>query len=156
MATLVRWDPFREVEALHNEMSRRMNGAADGAPRNGQPWVPPMDVWETGTELIYEFELPGVPPNSVSVEVEDGTLSVSASRERTSSRDSIGRFERRYGTFSRTVGLPAGIVEDSIQAKHADGVLRIAVPKPEQPKPKRIEVKHDDRSVIEAESKSPA
>ena len=141
MATLVRWDPFREVEALHNELSRRMNGEGNG--RQAQPWIPALDVWETDEEIIYEFDLPGVSEDQISAEVDDGTLTVSATRERERGAEGFGRFERRVGTFSRTVGLPSGIAEDAIAARYTAGVLRVAIPKPEQPKPKQITISSD-------------
>ncbi len=142
MATLVRWDPFREVAAAHNELSRLMNGLLEGNGRQEQAWVPTVDVWERDDSLVYAFDLPGIAQDAISVEVEDGALTVSATRERSSeiSNDRYHRVERRHGSFSRTVGLPQGVSEDSIKASYTDGVLEITVPKPEQAKPKRIEV----------------
>jgi|SRR5579884_325868 len=142
MATLVRWDPFREVAAAQNELSRLMNGLFEGNGRQEQAWVPSVDVWETDESLVYAFDLPGVPQDAISVEAEDGALTVTATRERTAevARDRYHRLERRHGSFSRTVGLPQGVSEDAIKATYHDGVLEIAVPKPEQAKPKRIEV----------------
>ena len=142
MATLVRWDPFREVTAVHNELSRLMNGLFEGNGRQEQAWVPTVDVWETEDSLVYAFDLPGISQDAISVEVEDGALTVSATRERKSeiANESYHRLERRHGSFSRTVGLPQGVSEDAIKAAYTDGVLEITVPKPEQAKPKRIEV----------------
>jgi HSP20 family protein len=104
--------------------------------------VPTLDAWETEDALVYAFDLPGVPQDKISVEVEDGMLTVSAERERTEevSQERYHRFERRFGSFARTVGLPQGATEDSIKASYKDGVLEIQVPKPEQVKPKRIEI----------------
>src|SRR4051794_8991509 len=142
MTTLVRWDPFREAAAVHNELSRLMNGLFEGNGRASQTWVPTLDAWETDTEIVYAFDLPGVPQDKISVEVEDGTLTVSAERERFGeiSQERYHRFERRFGTFARTVGLPQGVSEDAIKASYNDGVLEIAIPKPEQVKPKKIEI----------------
>ncbi len=142
MATMVRWTPFRELATVHNEMSRLMNGLLEGNGQTTQSWVPAVDVWETENELVYAFDLPGIPQDKISVEVEDGTLTVTAERERQSefSQDRFYRFERRFGTFARTIGLPQGVNEDAIQAAFKDGVLEIHVPKPEQAKPRRIEV----------------
>jgi len=151
MATLVRWDPFREVEALHNELSRRMNGLGEGNGRQAQPWVPALDVWETDQEIVYELDLPGVSQDQISVEVDDATLTVSATREREQGADGFGRFERRVGTFTRTVGLPSGIAQDAIAARHADGVLRVTIPKPEQPKPKQITINSDPTTGKQSE-----
>jgi len=142
VTTLVRWNPLRDVAAMHNDLSRLMNGLLDVEGRQSQAWVPTLDVWETDDALVYAFDLPGIPQDKVSVEVEEGALTVSAERERTQevSQERFHRFERRFGSFSRTVGLPQGVSEDDIKASYADGVLQIHVPKPVQPKPKRIEV----------------
>jgi len=142
MATLVRWDPFREVAAVQNELSRLMNGLFEGNGRSEQSWVPTMDAWETEDAVVYAFDLPGVAQDKISVEVEDGALTVTADRERSeeSSGEHYHRLERRHGTFTRTVGLPQGVSEDAIAASYKDGVLEIRVPKPEQAKPKKIEI----------------
>jgi HSP20 family protein len=142
MTTLVRWDPLREVTAMHTELSRLMNGLFDGTGRQTQAWVPTLDVWESEDALHYAFDLPGIPKDKIAIEVEDGALTVSATRERGQKTGGEGfqRFERRYGSFTRTVGLPQGVSEDEIKATYEHGVLEIRVPKPEQPKPKRIEI----------------
>jgi HSP20 family protein len=140
MTTLVRWEPFRELTSLHNEMSRWLNGALEGPGRVTQSWVPALDVWETESDVVYSFDLPGIPEEKISIEVSDGTLTVSAEREKVEevSDERYFRFERRFGTFSRAVGLPQGVNEDKIAASYRDGVLEIRVPKPEEQKPKRI------------------
>jgi HSP20 family protein len=141
MANLVRWEPFREMATLHNEMSRLLH-FLDGNGRTTQSWTPAVDVWETENDLVYAFDLPGIPKDQVSVEIEDNTLTVRAERERTHdvSEERFYRFERRFGTFERTISLPHGTSEDSIKADFSDGVLEVHVPKPEQPKPRRIEI----------------
>jgi HSP20 family protein len=155
MATLVRWDPFREVAAMQNELNRFMNGLAVGAGRTSESWVPTVDVWETDDELVYAFDAPGLEQDKIGVEVEDNALTISAERERTEevSEEKYHRFERRFGSFSRTVGLPHGVSEDDITAKYADGVLEVRVPKPAQAKPKRITVGADNgQATIEGSS----
>jgi HSP20 family protein len=138
---IVRWEPFRELAALQNEMSRWMGGATPG---NGQSstWLPSVDVWETESELVLSFDLPGISEDDIAVELDDNVLTVSGRRERTSehSNERFYRFERRFGTFSRSVTLPPGVQEDSIAADYRNGVLEIRIPKPEEPKPKRIKV----------------
>ena len=142
MATVVRWTPFRELATMQNEMSRLMNGLLEGNGRETQTWVPALDVWETEDELVYAFDLPGIPQDKINLEVEDGALTVSAERERQGevSGERFYRFERRFGTFSRTIGLPQGVNEENIRAEFRDGVLEIHVPKPEQAKPRRIQI----------------
>jgi HSP20 family protein len=141
VATLVRWEPFRELATLQTEMSRLMNGLFEGNGRTAQSWVPAVDVWETDNELVYAFDLPGVQEEQVSIELHGDTLSVSAQRDRTTEHleDGLVRFERRFGTFTRAVGVPAGITEDSIKADYRDGVLEIRVAKPEEAKPRKIQ-----------------
>jgi HSP20 family protein len=145
MATLVRFrEPFREIASLQNEMARLINGAFDGNGNGhtNQAWAPAVDVWETEDELVYAFDLPGIPEEQISVELEDNALTVSAERAREDNVDGerFYRYERRFGTFSRTIGLPQGTTDDKIRADYRNGVLEIHVAKPEQPKPRRIQV----------------
>jgi len=142
MATMVRWAPFSEVASLHNELSRVMNGLLEGNGRATQSWVPVADVWETETEVVYAFDLPGIPEDKISVELDANTLTVTAERERGQEVEDgrYYRFERRYGTFSRTIGLPQGVSEDAIKAEYTHGVLELHVRKPEQPKPRKIQI----------------
>ncbi len=142
MATLVRWEPFRELAALQNEMSRFMNGLLEGDGRTTQSWVPTADVWETEDEVVYAFDLPGIPEDTISVELDDGALTISAERERKEKVEDgrYFRFERRFGAFSRTIGLPQGVTEKDVSAAYEHGVLEVHVRKPEQPKPRKIEI----------------
>jgi HSP20 family protein len=155
MATLVRWEPFREIATLQNEMSRLMNSVmgANGETST-RTWVPAVDVWEKDDELVYAFDLPGLPEDKISIEFEDGALIVSGERERTDEtrEQNFYRFERQFGSFSRTVGLPQGVTEDSIIADYDDGVLEVHVKKPEQPKPRRIEIGGNGRKTIEGKA----
>ncbi len=156
MTTLVRWDPLREVAALQNEMGRFLNlfreGNGSGTP---QAWAPPMDVWETEGDIVYAFDLPGVPEEKISVEFEDGALTVSAERERKSevSDDRLYRVERRFGSFSRTIGLPQGIKDEDVSARYEGGVLEVHVRKPEQAKPRRIQIGASDKATLEGSAK---
>jgi HSP20 family protein len=154
MATLVRWEPFREIASLQNEMSRFMNGLLEGNGRTAQNWVPALDVWETESEIVYALDLPGIAEDKISVELDEGALTVTAERERTQeeSDERFYRFERRYGTFTRTFGVPQGVVDGDVSADYKNGVLEVHVKKPEQPKPKRIQVGATDQATIEGTS----
>jgi HSP20 family protein len=152
---LVRWEPFRELAALQNEMGRWMSQLPSGVtPGNGQSstWLPTVDVWETENELVLSFDLPGIEEDQIAVELDDNVLTVSGQRERTSehSNERFYRFERRFGTFSRSVTLPAGVSEGDIKADYTNGVLEIRVPKPEEQKPKRIQI--GSQGAIEGKS----
>jgi HSP20 family protein len=157
MAHLVRWDPFREITSLQNEMSRFLN-AFGGTPANGgdRVWMPAVDAWETDEEIVYQFDLPGIPEDKLSIEYEDGSLTVSGERERTqeASDEGLYRFERRFGSFSRTLALPQGVGEDAIKAEYRDGVLEVRVRKPEQTKPRRIQIGSGQQATIEGTSKN--
>jgi HSP20 family protein len=152
MATLVRWDPMREMAALQNELARvagLMRG--ENGTTASSTWAPAMDVWETDDEVVYAFDVPGIPEDKISLEFEDGALTVSGERSRTQEvkEGNFYRFERRHGTFARTIGLPQGISEEQIAAHYTDGVLEVHVKKPEQQKPRRIQIGKSDTATIE-------
>jgi HSP20 family protein len=142
MATLIRWEPLRELAALQNELSRYTHGLTQGDGRSSQSWLPAADVWETEQEVVYAFDLPGIPEDKISVELDEGALTVTAERERDQAVDggNFYRFERRFGTFSRTIGLPQGVEDADVKATVEHGVLCVHVAKPEQPKPRKIQV----------------
>jgi HSP20 family protein len=142
MATLVRFDPFREVAALQNEMGRLLGVFREGNGTAERSWVPALDVWETDDAYVYAFDLPGIPEEKISVEFEDGMLTVSAERERSekTESDKYYRYERRFGSFSRTLGLPQGVKDEDISAACKNGVLEIRVAKPEEVKPRKIQI----------------
>ena len=142
---VVRWEPFRELAALQNEMGRwmsQMTGAPTGGNGQTSTWLPAVDAWETENELVLAFDLPGIPEDKISVELDDNVLTVSGERERAQeqSGDRFYRYERRFGTFTRSVTLPQGVNEEAVKADYRDGVLEVHVPKPEEQKPRRIQV----------------
>jgi HSP20 family protein len=157
MATLVRWAPFTELASLQNELSRMMNGLVEGNGRTTQSWIPTADVWETEQEVVYAFDLPGIPEEQISVELDEGSLTITAERERehTVEEGRYFRFERRFGTFTRSIALPQGVSEDGVKAEYRHGVLEVHVAKPEQPKPRKIQVGvgSSEQKTIEGESK---
>jgi HSP20 family protein len=154
---VVRWEPIRELAALQNEMSRFMNQmwgpSSAGGGSDSAEWLPAVDVWETDDELVLAFDLPGVAEEDVTLEVDEGTLTVTGERSRTAEEqaDRYYRFERRFGRFSRSVALPQGIDARRIQADVKDGVLEVHVPKPEERKPTRVQI--GARGTIEGEAK---
>lgn len=156
MAAVVRWEPFRELAALQSEMGRWMSHLAGTPAGNGHSstWLPAVDVWETEEELVLSFDLPGISEEKLNVELDDNTLTVSGERERAEeqSGDRFYRYERRFGAFSRSVTLPAGVTEDAIKADYRNGVLEVRVAKPEEPKPKRIEIGSNEPKTIEGTS----
>lgn len=143
---IVRWEPFRELDAMQGEMRRllgQLGGAGEGRREpESETWLPPVDVSETESDLVLAFDVPGVSQDRIDVELDDNTLTVSGTRERASVQEGerFYRAERRFGQFSRSIPLPPGIAEEEIRADLRDGVLEIRVPKPRQAQPRRIQV----------------
>jgi len=142
---LARWDPFRQMSALRQEIDRALAATGEGS-RLPSRWAPTADVIERDDEFLVTAELPGVKDEDLDVRVEHGTLVVSGERrlEDEVSEDRYYRIERSYGGFERRFPLPAGVGEDDIQASIAYGVLRVRIPKPSAPEPKRISVSKEE------------
>ena len=144
---VIRRSPAGQLATLQGDMARMMNSMF-GSPPFAAPgnapsvWLPPVDITETEEALDLTFDLPGLKEDEIQVELDDNVLTVSGERVRTDEvkQDDYFRYERRFGAFTRSVALPAGVKDDQIEASYENGVLQIRVPKPEQYKPKRIQV----------------
>jgi HSP20 family protein len=142
MTTLVRFrEPLRNFP-MNAEFERLINTVFESPARSAQAWTPPLDVWETEDDLVYAFDMPGIPEEKIAVEIEDDTLTVSGSRERAENVEDerFFRYERRFGDFTRSVALPQGCGEGEAQAHYANGTLEVHVRKPEQSKPRQVPV----------------
>jgi HSP20 family protein len=136
MALLMRPEPFtREVDRLFDAFF----GQAD---RQGRRWVPPVDLVEAENHFVLKADLPGLTQDDVAIEVQDGTLSISGERKAEHEQRERGwyRIERSFGSFSRSLTLPEGVDPNGIKAEFRDGVLEVRIPKPEERKPRRIEI----------------
>ena len=144
--TLVRWDPFRDLVGIQDELNRLFGRTFTGGeslrPSAAGAWMPAMDVFETEDTIVAKLELPGIEPGDVEVAVEDSTLTVTGKREFESetNEDNYHRVERRYGSFSRSIALPQTADVEKVSARFDKGVLEIRVPKAEREKPKKIEI----------------
>lgn len=154
---IVRWEPFRELSTLQNEMNRLFNTAFDApAGSNGgntlRRWMPAMDLVETEDHFVLRADLPGLKQDDVKIEFEDGTLTVSGERkaEHESKNEGYYRVERAFGSFSRSLTLPHGIDPEAVTANFDNGVLEVRIPKPEARKPRRIEIGGSAPKTIEA------
>jgi HSP20 family protein len=145
--TLVRWDPFRDLVSIQDELNqlfgRTFAGVEPSRAGATGAWMPSMDVYETEDRIVATLELAGIEPEDVEVSVEDSTLTVSGSRELSSEvkEENVHRLERRYGSFTRAITLPTTADTDTIEASFDKGVLTIEVPKVERAKAKKILVK---------------
>ncbi|OSC43318.1 hypothetical protein B8W66_01795 [Mycobacterium decipiens] len=138
---LMRSDPFRELDRL----TQQVLGTA------ARPAVMPMDAWREDEQFIVEFDLPGVKPDSLDIDVERNVLTVRAERpDLNQDRDMVSA-ERPRGVFSRQLFLGETLDTDKIEASYHDGVLRLTIPVAEKAKPRRIEISHDgERTQITA------
>jgi HSP20 family protein len=154
--TIVRWEPLRELGSLQNEMNRLFNTVFDTpAPGNGatmRRWMPAMDLVESGDHFVLRADLPGMSEDDIKIELEDGTLTVSGERraEHEANEEGYYRVERAFGSFSRSLTLPKGVDADAVSASFDRGVLEVRIPKPEERKPRRIEIAGADQPTIEA------
>jgi HSP20 family protein len=149
---LVRWDPTRELSSLQSEMNRLFSSFFDApsgtatTPGNGptgpRRWYPAMDLVEGDDHFVLRVDLPGLGEDDVKIEVENDTLVVSGERKETheQKREGFYRLERAMGAFSRSLSLPEGIDADQVSATFDRGVLEVRIPKPEQRKPRRVEI----------------
>jgi HSP20 family protein len=154
---LIRWEPVRELHTMQNEMNRLFNTFFDSpTPSNGNAsvrrWIPAMDVVETEDHFVLRADLPGLSESDVNIELEDNVLTVSGERraEHEEKREGFYRMERAHGAFSRSLTLPKGIDPEAVTAAFDRGVLEVRVPKPEQRKPRRIEISGSGPKTIEA------
>ena len=145
--TVVKWDPFRDVEKLQNRINRMFE---DSFGRSREPddemslcaWRPLVDIYETETGIFLAAELPGVSKENVSVEVKDNILTLRGERLANPNirEENYYRQERSYGAFQRSFTLQQNIQPDLIKATFKNGVLEIEIPRPEEEQPKQITV----------------
>jgi HSP20 family protein len=141
-----RWDPFRELSSIQNELNRlfgRTFGTEGDEDARMAQWVPAVDVAETQDRYVITAELPGVKPEEVDISVENSMLTITGERKFYSQNkeEDFHRIERRFGSFVRTLTLPSVADPERIQASFDDGVLTIEVPKREEAKPRKIQIK---------------
>jgi HSP20 family protein len=146
---LIRWEPARELHTMQSEMNRLFNTFFDSStPSNGRGhavarrWIPAMDVVEHDESFVLRADLPGLSEDDVKIEVEDNVLTISGERKSEHEQKGKGyhRVERAFGSFSRSLTLPEGVDADAIQASFENGVLAVQIPKPEQPKPRKVQI----------------
>ena len=107
-------------------------------------WMPPFDVSETEGEIIVKAEIPGMRVEDIDITLTDGLLTIKGERkmEKEDKQENYHRIERQFGSFSRSLNLGLKVEADGINAAYKDGVLTVTLPKAEEDKPKKIEVKN--------------
>ena len=141
-APVQRWEPFRELEQIQEQMQRLMQNVwSPGGSGNGGLWMPVADIEETDDAWIVEAEVPGVGRADINVELRDSELVITGEVKQKERKGVLRRQTRRTGQFEYRVTLPGQADEEHIEAKLHDGVLTVRVPKAQSAQARRIEVK---------------
>lgn len=144
MKTLTRWEPFRGVNTLQDQINRLFDDIVGRANEESSltAWAPAVDIYETEHELIVKADLPEVDPKDLDVRVENNVLTIRGERkfEKKVDEENYLRVERAYGSFSRSFSLANTVNSEAIKADYHNGVLTLSIPKREEAKPKQIKV----------------
>ena|SRR5689334_9817251 len=145
---LMRYDPYREMQAFQDRINRAFGNPGHREDEQSLgAWVPPVDISEDKDKILITAELPGFKENDISIQTENGMLSISGERkfEQNTPGTNTGdrnyhRVERSYGQFVRSFSLPNNVDRERIQATFRDGLLEVELPKREDAKPRQIPV----------------
>jgi HSP20 family protein len=144
MRTLSRFEPFRGVTTLQDQINRLFGDAFErqGEESSLTSWAPAVDIFETEHELVVKADIPEIDPKELDIRVENNILTIRGERKFESkvSQDKYLRVERAYGSFSRSFSLANTVNSEAIKADYQNGVLTLTVPKREEAKPKQIKV----------------
>ena len=142
---VTKWDPFGELTKVQNELNRLFGRTftPEGVEPSLGGWTPAVDISETQERFLVFAELPGVSGDDVDISVENSVLTIQGRREfyADQKEDHFHRVERRFGSFARSVTLPSTADVERITASFDAGVLTVEIPKKEEAKPRKIEVK---------------
>jgi len=142
-ASITRFEPFRGVSSLQDQINRLFNEAFDRSEGGSlTPWAPAVDIYETEHELVVKADVPDVKPEELDIRVEKNILTIRGERkfEKKVDENNYLRVERSYGSFSRSFSLANTVNTEAIKADYKDGVLTLSIPKREEAKPKQIKV----------------
>lgn len=159
---VVKYDPFRELKSLQDEMTRLFSGNMPGSFNREEmlngAWSPRVDIYEDKDRLILEAELPGMKREDFDISVENNVITLKGERkfEKKSEGNNYHRVERSYGSFTRSFTLPQTVKAEGATADFDNGVLHISLPKREETRARRIEVAvgSTETKAIEMESKA--
>ncbi|MDR9403761.1 MAG: Hsp20/alpha crystallin family protein [Halothece sp. Uz-M2-17] len=144
---LIRWQPFRELDELQQEMNRVFDnfGYSSLAPKsNGlTSFIPPVEMEETDEAVHIRLEVPGINPEDIDIQASAESVSIRGERKSESKTEEKGmkRTEFRYGSFQRVIPLSTRINHNEVEAEYKNGVLELTLPKVEEMKQKAVKVK---------------
>jgi len=132
------WDPFAEMRQLQRQMNRLFERHYPGSVD-----FPPVNIWTNEDDVVLTAEIPGVNVDDLDISVQGNVLTLKGSQkeEQLNENETYHRRERATGNFQRSWRLPFNVDKDNIDAKLEKGVLKLTLPRAEQDKPKKIEVK---------------
>jgi len=147
MTVITRWDPFREFSTLQDRMNRLFREES----LTTSSFAPAVDVYEDEHHVTLKIEVPGVDEKDIDVRIENNVLTVHGERkfEKEEKEENFRRVERQYGSFTRTFTLPTTVDAENVQAHYDKGVLKIALPKKAEAKPKQIKVNVGGEKTLE-------
>ena len=160
MTVITRWDPFREFSTLQDRMNRlfRESYGPEGREESltTTTFAPPVDVYEDEHTVTLKIEVPGIDEKDIDVRIENNVLTVHGERkfEREEKEENFRRVERQYGSFTRTFTLPTTVDAEKVSANYDKGILKIALPKKAEAKPKQIKVNVGSEKTLEAKGPS--
>src|SRR5881275_153394 len=160
--TIVRYDPFRDLRTLQAEVNRLFStdlNRAFGEEGIGRgAWNPSVDIYENKEQIVLEAELPGMRREDFDLSVENNVITLKGERrfEKKDDSDNYHRVERSYGSFTRSFTLPNTVTAEGATAEYTNGVLRVTLPKREDTKARRIEIKTNgvEPKTIEAKAET--
>jgi HSP20 family protein len=164
--TIVRYDPFRDLRSLQEEVNRLFSTnlsrgfGEEGIGRGA--WNPSVDIYENKDQIVLEAELPGMNRDDFELSVENNVITLRGQREfeKKEDSDNYHRVERSYGSFTRSFTLPQTVSAEGATAEYRNGVLRVTLPKREETKARRIEIKGEaggpSTKTIEAKAENVA
>jgi len=140
---IVRWDPLKDLMTMHDRMNKifdeTLSKTAQGAHGD---WLPPVDIYETESEIVILSELPGMKEEDMDIQVSDGVLSLKGEKKYPAEgdKDNYYRLERAYGKFSRSFAIPNTVDINSVKANLKDGLLKVTLQKKNEIQPRVIKV----------------
>lgn len=140
--TLIRWQPFHEMDSVQREMNRLFDSLNSTQPENGKAYFPPAEMIVTADEIQLKLEIPGMDAKDIDIQVSAQSVEISGERKSVSRVTAEGkkRSEFRYGAFRRVISLPTRVQNTNVNAKYKDGILHLTLPKEEAEKTKVVKI----------------
>lgn len=150
---LMPWSPWRDMMSLRETMDKFFDEPS--LSRGSAVFYPSIGIRETAKDLVIEADLPGVAEGDVSIEVEDNQLIIKGERKHREEkkREDYYHLESSYGSFSRVITLPSNVDSTKTRAEFGEGILEIRIPKVEERKAKKVEIKAKEMKKVDAQIK---